>query len=263
MADRRMFTRKVTDDDHFSSLSSSAQALYLHLSMSADDDGFNNQVSTAMFKAHASVGDLEALLTNRYIYQFENGVIVIKHWRMANALRKDRYTPTAFKEELSKLTLDENNAYTMSKNDMVAVWLPDGCQMVAERLPQDRLDKVRLDKNREGEDVDELNNITENQSNNITYYGTYSNIPLTDEELKELKSKCPHWEYYINRISEVSKKNGKKYPPLATILKWYEEDKAAGKWSKAAPLSAPPSYDLSGYTQKSLMHRPVYKKKGE
>ena len=90
-----------------------------------------------MFKAHASVQDLEALLTKRYIYQFENGVIVIKHWRMANALRKDRYTPTAFQEELAQLRLKNNGSYT---------WLPDGCQVVSERLPQARIDKDRIDK---------------------------------------------------------------------------------------------------------------------
>lgn len=130
MAERRMFTKKVTDDDNFMSLSSSAQALYLHLSMNADDDGFCNQVSVSMFKAHASVQDLQALLEKRYIYQFENGVIVIKHWRMANALRKDRYTPTAFQEELAKLDIKDNGSYTL-KNDDSDVWLPDGCQLVA------------------------------------------------------------------------------------------------------------------------------------
>ena len=138
MAEKRMFTKKVTDDDNFINLSSSAQALYLHLSMSADDDGFSNQVTISMFKAHASVQDLQALLELRYIYQFDNGVIVIKHWRMANALRKDRYTPTAFQEELSKLDIKENGSYT---------WLPDGCQVVAERLPQNIEDKDSLDKN--------------------------------------------------------------------------------------------------------------------
>ena len=139
-----MFTKKVTDDDNFMSLSSSAQALYLHLSMNADDDGFCNQVSVSMFKAHASVQDLQALLEKRYIYQFENGVIVIKHWRMANALRKDRYTPTAFQEELAKLDIKDNGSYTL-KNDDSDVWLPDGCQLVA--TGKDRIDKDRLDKN--------------------------------------------------------------------------------------------------------------------
>lgn len=138
MAERRMFTKKVTDDDNFMSLSSSAQALYLHLSMSADDDGFCNQVSVSMFKAHASVADLQQLLEKRYIYQFDNGVIVIKHWRMANALRKDRYTPTNFKEELAKLKIKSNGSYTFSD---------DGCQMVANCLPQDSKGKVSIDKN--------------------------------------------------------------------------------------------------------------------
>ena len=132
-----MFTKKVTDDDNFMSLSSSAQALYLHLSMSADDDGFCNQVSASMFKAHASVQDLQALLEKRYIYQFDSGVIVIKHWRMANALRKDRYTPTAFQEELAKLDLKDNGSYT---------WLPSGCQVVAKRLPQVSIDKDSIGK---------------------------------------------------------------------------------------------------------------------
>lgn len=131
MGDRRMMTKKVTDDDSFMALSSSAQALYLHLTMSADDDGFSNQVSVSMFKAHASVQDLEALLEKRYILQFEDGVIVIKHWRMANSLRKDRYTPTLFKEDLKRLSLDDN----------VYEWLPDGCQVVAKRLPQYNLNK--------------------------------------------------------------------------------------------------------------------------
>lgn len=129
MGDRRMLTRKVTDDDHFMSLSSSAQALYLHLSMSADDDGFTNQLSLCMFKAHASLSDLEALLSLRYLYQFESGVLVIKHWRMANALRKDRYTPTVWKKEFAQLALKENGSYTMRDR------LPDGCQMVADWLP--------------------------------------------------------------------------------------------------------------------------------
>ena len=144
MAEKRMLTKKITDDDHFQNLSSSAQALYLHLTLSADDDGFCNQVNASMFKAHASVQDLEALLSARYLLQFESGVIVIKHWRMANALRKDRYTPTVFQEELARLKIKENGAYT-ERDDTVAAWLPNGCQMVA--TDKDSIDKNRLDKN--------------------------------------------------------------------------------------------------------------------
>lgn len=142
MAERRMFTKKVTDDDNFMALSSSAQALYLHLSMSADDDGFCNQVNVAMFKAHASVQDLQALLERRYVYQFENGVIVIRHWRMANALRKDRYTETIFKSELQQLQLAANGVYEVEKS------------LVAERLPQDRIGKDRIGEDRKDSTTD-------------------------------------------------------------------------------------------------------------
>ena len=204
MAERRMFTKKVTDDDNFMSLSSSAQALYLHLSMSADDDGFCNQVSASMFKAHASVQDLQALLEKRYIYQFENGVIVIKHWRMANALRKDRYTPTAFQEELAQLDLKENGSYT---------WLPNGCQMVAKRLPQDRLGKDRLDKDRKE---------TKHK------YGEYKHVLLSDQDMEKLKAEYQDVviDKAIKILDEYIETSGKKYKNHYLVLKKWTLERA-------------------------------------
>lgn len=134
MAERRMFTKKVSDSDAFIEMPSTSQALYFHLNQGADDDGFNNQVQNAMFKAHASIDDLKILMMKNFIIRFESGVIVIKHWRMHNTLRKDRYTPTNFQEELSQLGLKENGAYTL------------GCQTVAKRLPQDSIGKGSIDK---------------------------------------------------------------------------------------------------------------------
>ena len=145
MAEKRMFTKKVTDADEFISLPSSAQALYLHLCMAADDDGFNNQVQLAMYKSHASVDDVKVLLAKRFIIQFENGVIVIKHWRMANALRKDRHVDTTYQDEFKMLKIKDNGAYTIS-DSLVADGLPMGCQMVANGLPQNSIDKNSIDK---------------------------------------------------------------------------------------------------------------------
>lgn len=216
MAERRMFTKKVTDDDNFMALSSSAQALYLHLSMSADDDGFCNQISVSMFKAHASVQDLQALLEKRYIYQFENGVIVIKHWRMANALRKDRYTPTAFKEELARLELKDNGSYT---------WLPDGCQVVAACPPQVRLGKDSV----EEESIEEYT-ADEPPKPARHKYGKYSNVLLSDEDLEKLKAEFPDWEERIERLSEYIASKGAKYKShLATIRSWARKDKEKGE----------------------------------
>ena len=182
MAERRMFTKKVTDDDNFMSLSASAQALYLHLSMSADDDGFCNQVSASMFKAHASIQDLEALLSKRYVYQFENGVIVIKHWRMANALRKDRYTPTAFQEELKQLRIKENGAYTLEEGSSVADWLPSGCRLVA-------TDKDRIDKDSLGEDSLGKDRIEESEETSADVLEQYTLLCPSFSKVKKLTDK--------------------------------------------------------------------------
>lgn len=197
MGDRRMLTRKVTDDDHFMSLSASAQALYLHLSMSADDDGFCNQVALCMFKAHASVGDLESLLTLRYLYQFESGVIVIKHWRMANALRKDRYTPTVWQKEFSMLRLKDNGSYTLGE---------DGCQMVAKRLPdgcpninKDKLSKVNSVSATHHPTLDEVKAYCNERNNRvdperfIDYY-TSNGWKVGKNPMKDWKAAVRTWE---------------------------------------------------------------------
>ena len=119
MADRRMLSKKITDHDNFISLSASAQALYMHLCMSADDDGFCNQVSLCMFKAHAGTQDLEALIERKYLLRFDSGVIVIKHWKMMNTIKNDRYVPTAYTDEAALITVKKNKSYTLD---------PDGFQ---------------------------------------------------------------------------------------------------------------------------------------
>jgi hypothetical protein len=190
--------------------------------MSADDDGFCNQVSICMFKAHASVQDLEALLEKRFIYQFENGVIVIKHWRMANALRKDRHQPTNFQEELAMLQIKDNGSYT---------WLPNGCQMVAERLPQDRIGKDSIGKDRVGEDsVEEI--IT---APIPTTYGDHNLVNLSDAEYQGLLNTYGKdiTEDYIQRIDEYMYYNNKQYPShYKTIIRWIEKDKKDGAYHK-------------------------------
>jgi hypothetical protein len=139
MAERRMYTKKITDSDAFTEMPSASQALYFHLNQGADDDGFNNQIQMAMFKAHASTDDLKILLAKNFIIRFESGVIVIKHSRMHNTIRKDRYTPTNFQDELEQLGITDNGAYTH--------WLPNGCQMVATgkvSIGKDSIDKDNI-----------------------------------------------------------------------------------------------------------------------
>ena len=170
MAERRMISKKITDNDNFLQLSASAQALYLHLNMSADDDGFCSQVSICMFKAHASTQDLEALLKKRYIYQFENGVVVIKHWKLNNYIQNDRYKKTVYQDEYDLLKIKENGVYTLIDKSLDTKCIQNGYETEAEciqdvskmetqvRLGKDSIGKVRLGKDRLGEDRRETTN---------------------------------------------------------------------------------------------------------
>ena len=112
MAERRMFTMKIVDSDAFLDMPMSTQCLYFHLNMRADDDGFINNPKKIQRIIGASEDDLRLLLAKRFVIGFENGVVVIKHWRMHNLLRKDRYRPTQYIEEKETLALSENGAYT-------------------------------------------------------------------------------------------------------------------------------------------------------
>lgn len=147
MADRRMLSKRITDNDNFISLSASAQALYMHLVMSADDEGFCDQVSLAMFKAHSGAQDLEALISKKYLMQFENGVIVIKHWKINNWIRQDRLTPTAHLKEKSQIVEKSNGSYSWQTD---VRQLSDTCQS-SDRIEQYRLDKNSISSSSKGE----------------------------------------------------------------------------------------------------------------
>ncbi len=117
MATKRMFSLSVVDTDWFLDLPLSAQALYFHLSMRADDDGFIDTPKSIIRKVGANQNDFDLLLAKRFILKFDSGVIVIKHWRLHNTIQKDRYSQTRFQKELSQLEIRQDKAYTEKIND--------------------------------------------------------------------------------------------------------------------------------------------------
>ena len=141
MAGKRMFAKQIIDSDAFLEMPLSAQALYFHLSMRADDDGFIDNPRKIQRMVSASGDDLKLLIAKRYILTFESGVIVIKHWRIHNTLRTDRYNETVYLEEKAMLDIKENKAYT-EKKGLNEIGKPSGNQME----PQYRLDKDSIDK---------------------------------------------------------------------------------------------------------------------
>ena len=113
MAERRMFAKTIIDSDAFLDMPLSAQALYFHLSMRADDDGFVNNPKKIQRLISATEDDLKLLVAKSFLLIFENGVVVIKHWRIHNYIRGDRKKNTVYKEEMSLLGIKENGAYTL------------------------------------------------------------------------------------------------------------------------------------------------------
>jgi len=112
MAKKRMVSNQIVDSDDFLDMPLSSQALYLHLLVRADDEGFINSVKKIMRMIRASEDDLKVLLAKRFVLFFESGVIVIKHWWMHNTIREDRLLPTVHLEEKGQLSVKANKAYT-------------------------------------------------------------------------------------------------------------------------------------------------------
>ena len=152
MAERRMFSSKVVCSDAFIYMPFSAQALYVQLVMEADDDGFTNKAKRIQRSIEATDADLDLLLQKRFILGFNNGVVVIKHWRMNNQIRKDRYTPTQYQDEFNSLVIKDDGAYTEREKEeavdtLATTWQPLGNRLASQdRLGKDSIGKYREDK---------------------------------------------------------------------------------------------------------------------
>ena len=110
MANRRMFSLDIVDTDDFLELPVSAQALYFHLGMRADDDGFVSSPKKITKMVNCSQEDMAALIDTGYLIPFESGVVVIRDWKVNNYLQKDRYSPTRHQAERMQIT-ERNRVY--------------------------------------------------------------------------------------------------------------------------------------------------------
>jgi hypothetical protein len=134
-----MFAQTIIDSDAFLTMSLSAQALYFHLSMRGDDEGFVNKPKSVMRTIGANEDDLKILIAKNFIIPFDSGVVVIKHWKIHNYIRGDRLKGTVYQDEKSQLTEKENGSYTMI----------EGCQPIVSQLSvecQHRLGKYSIGK---------------------------------------------------------------------------------------------------------------------
>ena len=223
MAERRMFAKTIVLSDAVLDMPMSARCLYFTLGMLADDDGFVGNPKALMRQCGASQDDMAILIQRRFVLAFESGVIVIKHWRMNNLLKNDRYKSTVYIEERSTLALDEKNAYTERVE-------PNWNQSGSKVEPQDSIGKDSI-----GED-----SITQekDKKEKVHRYGEYKNVPLSDSQLEKLKAEFPDWQSWIEKVSDYCQRNGKKYSDyLAVIRNWARRDKERNVYQ-------PPTDDL-------------------
>lgn len=219
MAERRMFAKTIIDSDAFMDMPLSTQALYFHLSMRADDEGFINSPKKIQRMVGASDDDLKVLVLKRFILPFESGVVVIKHWRIHNYIRNDRFKPTVYTEEKALLEYKGNGAYTEVETDGI----PSDNQVVYQMDTQVRIgkDSLELGKGRVVAGI------------------------LTSEEYSELCESIGQadTDYYMQRVKAFrAKKPDAIFNAKATILKWHRED--AQKGSKNKKESSNPFLEL-------------------
>ncbi len=180
MATKRMLSQEVVCSDVFLGLQHSTQALYLQLSVRADDDGFVNSVRAIMAITATNEENLLELEDKGFVIRFQSGVLVIRHWKVNNYLRADRYTPTAYQEEKSLLTEDTTKAYVLKKKSGNLAGIPSGAPNgIPSGCVSGSIDKNRIDKNR----IDKKEKINKKESEKISDKDIDS--PTSDEGLNK------------------------------------------------------------------------------
>lgn len=251
MAQKRMFNKTVVNSDEFIEMSDSAQNLYFHLSMEADDDGFVDNWKSIMRMIGKKEDDLKILIDKKFVIPFETGVIVIRHWRLNNYIRNDRYKETVYQGEKSLLSMDGSLVYQVSTDCLPSI------------------DKNRLDKIREEESsivvplsedksstsstgMAKANEIHENSLKDEELsakeqkkpakaskhkYGEYKNVLLKDEELQKLKELYPNWEELITYLDEyIEMKGYRAKSHYLCIRKWVVDAvKRKNRYKEATP----------------------------
>lgn len=144
MAERRMFAKTIIASDAFLDMPLSARCLYFALGMYADDEGFVNSPKSLARLIGASTDDMNILLVWRFLIAFPSGVCLIKHWRINNYLRSDRFQPTKCTEERNQIMIEENGAYALISERYTNGIPNDGIP----RLEEISQDKVSLGKER-------------------------------------------------------------------------------------------------------------------
>lgn len=178
MAQRRMFSRKITETDHFLEMPLSSQALYFHLNMGADDEGFIDKAKTIQRTIGASDDDMKLLIAKGFLIPFESGVVVIRHWRIHNYIQADRFQATIYQDEKEQLDFDKSKIASIKPLDQCIQNVSKMDTQV--RLGEDSLDKDRLDK---------VNNLYsgEDEKKSLSQIIKSTSVKINDRQIQQIQ----------------------------------------------------------------------------
>lgn len=178
MAQRRMFSRKITETDHFLEMPLSSQALYFHLNMGADDEGFIDKAKTIQRTIGASDDDMKLLIAKGFLIPFESGVVVIRHWRIHNYIQADRFQATIHQDEKEQLEFDKSKIASIKPLDQCIQNVSKMDTQV--RLGEDSLDKDRLDK---------VNNLYsgEDEKKSLSQIIKSTSVKINDRQIQQIQ----------------------------------------------------------------------------
>ena len=229
MAEKRMFSVSVIDSDLFLDMPLSTQALYFHLAMRADDDGFVNNPKKIIRMVNASEDDIKLLILKSFVISFESGVIVIRHWRMHNTIRRDMYKPTQYLDEKSKLVEAGSKEYRLSEADTDTLQVRN--ESVTDtvqpcNIDKTRTDKIRLDNNILS-DFEELWKLYPKKDGKKAAYAAYQRAVKNGTTKEEVKSGIERYLQYI-RLNDVSTRYIKQGSTFFNQESWNDEFKTGG-----------------------------------
>ena len=259
MAERRIFHASVVESDAFLDLPAGAQALYFHIGMHADDDGFVNGPKQIARKLRVSRQYIGLLVEKGFLIPFED-VVVMRHWLVANSLKSDRIRLPRYTEIAAKLYVEENRQYTLEKLEGEQSLLESRRALLESRRAflesrrnpkksKDNLTKDNLTQGNPTEDNSTQDNIKEDISAVAEIYGaspedaaaaqkdrgTYMKgalgkgvVLLSENQIEELLDTMgiDCFDFYVDKLSNfILQKHAKVKNHYATIVKWWEEDR--------------------------------------
>ena len=207
MAERRMFAKTIIDSDAFLDMPLSTQCLYFHLSMRADDDGFINNPKKIQRMIGCGDDDLKLLVAKQFIVPFESGIVVIKHWKIHNYIRNDRYKETIHRDEKAMLITKDNKEYAIG----LPVGIPNDDQRDTQvRLGEDSLGKESKDKSNKTftpPTLEEVEAYCKSRGNKVDakkfydYFTAGDWIDAKGNKVKNWKQKVITWEAHSNETT--------------------------------------------------------------